>query len=137
MVSVYVAGGSAERFSVREWIDKLGGHGVSVTHDWTRCEGYDRQSTEMERTAWAAQDISAITRATIVWMIVPEGLSEGAFFEAGFATALRKRVIFSGPCARKTSRVFCLTGEVYNDHGAAFAAILRAAANASREVFDG
>ena len=121
---VYVAGNSAERLTVARWaIESLRGAGVTITHDWTSCEGYDRKSTSAERRAWAQSDIDGVKSADIVWVLMAEGKSEGASVELGAALALGKRVIVSGPHARADQRIFALLARIVDSHAEALAII--------------
>ena len=122
---VYVAGGSDERIThARAMIDRLTKCGIIITHDWTRCEGYGRESSENERRCWAMQDIEGVRSADVVWVMVPDRRSEGSACELGAALALGKRVIVSGPHVKQPSRIFCLLAEDYATHEEAFAEIV-------------
>lgn len=121
-MKVYVAGGSDERDTVAQpMIDRLRAAGVEITHDWTRCEGYERDSATAERAEWARQDLEGVRAADIVWMMVPAERSTGASAEFGAALALRKRVIVSGPQARGS--IFFLLAEHFRTHEEAFTEI--------------
>ena len=128
MIKVYVCGGSDERLDVvRPLIDRLTRAGVEVTHDWTRCEGYDRPSTDAERVDWARQDLDGVKRADVVWYVAPHNKSEGSTGEFCAAYALGKTVICSGPHALKASRIFSLLCTHYDTHESAYDALLRMA----------
>ncbi len=98
---VYVAGGSDERIEVaRRAIDLLTARGFTVTHDWTRCEGYDREHSEEERSAWARLDVEGVKSADVVWLMAPSVKSEGAATEIGIAIGRGVPFVISGPRAR-------------------------------------
>lgn len=127
-LSVYVAGGSAERLTVvRPLLNALRAAGLTITHDWTACEGYERPSSDLERAAWARADLDGVKRANVVWYVAPQNPSEGSHAELGAAIVLRKRLIVSGPHASRESRLFALLGERYDTHEEALAELVRAA----------
>jgi hypothetical protein len=120
-VRIYVAGGSSERMLVRSYIDRLIAIGHVVTHDWTRCEGYERRPLEHEFSEWAAADLRGVALADVLWLLAPEGKSEGSHAELGAALILQKRVIVSGPKAKAWGRIFTrLASGIYDTHEAAF-----------------
>ena len=123
MSRLYIAGGSAERGLVSSLMTAAIFAGHDITHDWTRCEGYDRESNEGERALWAQADLAGVRAADVVWVIAPEARSEGSACELGYALALGKRIVVSGPRARDAGRIFYLLTEVYDDHDAALRAI--------------
>jgi hypothetical protein len=119
---IYVAGGSDERLTVvRPYVDRLIAIGHVITHDWTRCEGYERPHPARDRIRWASQDLTGVSMADVVWLIVPEAKSEGSHAELGAALALRKRVIVSGRKVKAWGRIFTrLAHETYETHEGAF-----------------
>lgn len=125
---VYVAGGSAERAIVQPLLTALRAGGCVITHDWTVCEGYDRPSEPEERQDWARQDLDGVRSAEIVWLVAPEGKSEGSATELGAALALGLRVLVSGPHAMRKDRIFALLGALYDTHQEALDEILWCAA---------
>lgn len=122
-MKIYVAGGSAERESVASVIAALRHAGHVITHDWTSCDGYARESVPDERRRWAREDLDGVRAADLVWLLAPAELSEGSSAELGAVLALRKRVVVSGPHARWASRIFHGLGEIHDTHSAAFEAI--------------
>lgn len=123
---VYVAGGSDEREAVvKPLIGMLVTSGVTITHDWTVCEGYERDSTVHERECWAMQDLGGVQSAHLVWVVMPKSKSEGCHVEMGAALALGKLVIVSGPHARAASRIFALLAEIHDTHASAYERIVR------------
>lgn len=123
-MKVYVAGGSDERIQfARVAIDRLSSLGFTITHDWTRCEGYDREHTDAERAEWATQDMVGVMTADVVWVMVPTAKSEGAAAELGAAVALGKKLVVSG--RRSRGNIFStLAAQVHLEHEDAFCAIL-------------
>jgi len=121
---IYVAGGSDERLSVvRPMIERLGESGFVVTHDWTRCEGYDRKYTDDELRQWARLDADGVASADVVWVMTPVMRSEGAGTELGMAIVPGKHVIVSGPHARRNIFAMLATS-IVNTHEEAFAEIV-------------
>lgn len=93
---VYVAGGSSERLTVvRPIVDRLIDAGVTITHDWTRCEGYE--NPDYDNSKAAANDLRGCRMADLVWVMVPEQRSEGQAVELGYSLALGIPLIISGP----------------------------------------
>jgi len=43
-----------------------------------------------------------VREADLLWVLMPPGRSDGAFFEAGYADALGKEIVFSGPGTDRT-----------------------------------
>jgi nucleoside 2-deoxyribosyltransferase len=131
-MKLYIAGGSSERLTiVRPYVDRAIAAGLTITHDWTRCEGYDRASTYQERRAWAEDDLGGVRRADVVWIIVQAERSEGAGVELGAALILGRRVVVSGPRAEEMGRIFdLLAAEAWPTHKAAFESV---AARARKE----
>lgn len=92
---VYIAGGSSERESCASMIAKAQALGLHITYDWTKDWSADKTRAEWIRKAQA--DLVGVKTAHVVWCMVPEALSEGMATELGFALALGRRVVLSGP----------------------------------------
>ncbi len=116
MLKVYVAGGSSERAGCSMWIARLRERGIEITHDWTACGGYGRPSSVAERLTWAHQDLEAVRRADLVWVLMPDKMSEGATGEMVGALILKKTVFVSGPHALRESRIFSLLARHFPAH---------------------
>lgn len=95
---VYIAGGSTERVEVgQKWIQRAREAGISIVFDWTVCSSYNPNwlAGFLEKNvhkAWqhvARRDFDAVMASDIVWILVPEKLSEGAATELGIALAAR------------------------------------------------
>jgi hypothetical protein len=95
---VYIAGGSTERIDVgQKWIQRAREAGIEVAYDWTACDSYDPDwllgwLDKNVHQAWqgvAKRDFDAVLSADIVWILVPQQLSEGAATELGIALAAR------------------------------------------------
>ncbi|HET9951436.1 MAG TPA: nucleoside 2-deoxyribosyltransferase [Candidatus Eisenbacteria bacterium] len=121
-----MAGGSGERENViRPILDALRARGIAITHDWTTDEGYVRPPSQSESRESARKDLDGVRAADLVWIVAPAEKSEGAGVELGAALALRKRVLVSGPHARRN--IFALLAEVHDSHASAFEEVLGAA----------
>lgn len=126
MRKVFVSGGTSERLTVvRPYVDELIRRGFEITHDWTRCPLYDRESTEDERREQARRDLDGVRAADVVWLMMPEEKSEGAHVELGAAFILWKPVVVSGPRARAPGNLFSLlASEIRATHEAGLNAVL-------------
>ena len=116
---VYVAGGAAERGACGEWIARLRGAGVEVTHDWTGEAAWHDGTPESRALA----DLDGVRRCDVLWLLCPEGKSEGSACELGAALLAGKRVVVSGPWDA-AGRIFPgLAGVRCGTHEAGFAAV--------------
>lgn len=130
---VYVAGGSSEVELVARYVAALRAAGVEITEDWSAAVlGWRSLGspplTAAQRAAHARADLEGIERADVVWWILPDALSEGSAFEAGYALGRAKRSVVSGAWAEH-GRVFpSLLAELWSTHETALAAIVSLAA---------
>lgn len=119
-VKVYVAGSSAELERAQRAIDFIRSIGWEVVHDWVadvrreRLEGgrQDSDLSDEERRTFAHKDLTSVGDAELVWLLVPNNPSTGAWVELGYALALTRvlihiapRIIASGPAA--AGNLFC------------------------------
>lgn len=119
-LSIYVAGGSADRATIATLIAELRGAGWTVTHDWTRDPGWTDPSHPREISA--NEDLHGVFAARVFWLVLPEAKSEGAHFELGVAVALgfddpSRDVVVSGP-AETLGRIFPTLADVSFDRHA-------------------
>ncbi len=123
---LYIAGGSDERLTVvRHFVDRVIACGVTITHDWTRCESYDRACADEDMRACAIADAKGVESADLVWIIVPSNKSEGSATEIGIACGRKIPFIASGPRAR--GNIFALLAvRIFDMHEQAFDWILAA-----------
>lgn len=130
---VYVAGASVEVDMCAEFIGRLRVAGAVITHDWTssvRANGgaADASMPRAHRAAMVVEDFAGIAAADVVWVLVPEAQTIGAWVELGYARGLRKRVHVSGPHSRRTIFTeFCAHHETHEDAFRHFAERARAA----------
>lgn len=129
-MSLYIAGGSSERLTVcQPRIDRAMQLGARITYDWTRTPNYDvTRPSDLSIRADAERDIAAVLRADILWIMVPQQLSEGASTELGVALGARcvgswnGRIVMSGEHARRN--IFALLAdEIYETHDQAWEAL--------------
>jgi nucleoside 2-deoxyribosyltransferase len=113
-MKVYVAGASAERGEVSKYMQLLRDAGITVTLDWVAIiDGEDGGvsneglSTERRREL-AKADLQGVADADIVWLIVPNNFSAGAWVELGYAFGLGKSVIASGNYERSIFTSHCV-----------------------------
>lgn len=106
---IYIAGASTEAHQVARYIHRARLAGLDVTHDWTRDVianaergRTDASFTDTEAESYAIADSDGVYLADVLWLIAPATKSEGAWWELGLATGLRKVTIVSGP----TSNIF-------------------------------
>lgn len=98
---IYIAGASKEPERVRAAMAAARFGGFDITLDWLAAiqnagaanEGLD----DAERRRYAFEDCAAVRAADVVWLLAPENASTGAWVELGFAIALGKRIVVSGP----------------------------------------
>ncbi len=131
---VYIAGGSTERIDVgQKWIQLARDAGIEIAFDWTVCDSYDPDWLDgwLDKNvhqAWqgvAKRDFEAVMAADVVWILVPEKLSEGAATELGIALAARALsghrmlLVTSGKSVHRNlfSR---LANAQFDNHGSAF-----------------
>ncbi len=118
MKKVYVAASSAEQNRARAAIEQLEAAGIPVTSNWIeviarRCDGVPNPrgsapDLNVIRGNAVAGNKQAIRDADILWFIVSDTHpASGGFYEAGFADALEKVLVFSGDTQRS---VFCVSG---------------------------
>lgn len=107
--SIYLAGASSEAAMVRHYAASLEAAGWVVVHDWWTdflergcVPGRDCDLSPEKRRACAREDLAAVRRASVVWLLVPEGDSIGAWVEFGAALTLGAsgHVLVSGCCDR-------------------------------------
>ncbi len=132
-MKIYVAGSSKELDRVEGVIARLRSAGHMITHDWTkavRAAPDDHAITDEHARQCAEADVRGVYDADVVWLLIPEVKSEGAFFELGAAwgwrhpdiRSPRRRLVASG---NPTGRIFLwLPGiQRYPDDEAALEAI--------------
>lgn len=115
MKTVYVAGSALDIERVKEWTARLRSAGVIVTSTWIENvtkigDSNPRGASQVDRQSWAAQCIREVARADILWSLVPrpDRTTRGAWFEAGYAYAAGKRIVFSGDTKQS---IFCALGD--------------------------
>lgn len=110
-MKIYVAGSSAELDRVSAFMSRLRAAGHEITHDWTAAirdsgkpaNGLSRG--ESEDAAWKCRD--AIDRSDVFVFLAPITVSEGAWFEFGFAVGGCVRALIVGERPRS---IFAYSG---------------------------
>lgn len=134
---IYVAGASAEVDMVAGYIGRLRNAGAVITHDWTpsvrgSCGAADVDMSAGLRMSLVSGDLAGIAAADVMWLLVPEATTIGAWVELGYARGLGIPVHVSGPRSRCTIFTeFCVHHET---HGAAFAHLSQMARRAREDV---
>ena len=136
-VSVYVAGASAEAVNVTTWISRFTNAGIEITHDWT-ADVFAHALTPQDdladetRRLYAQQDLEAVVRASIFWLIVPEKPSIGCYVELGAALVTLKPIIYVSGAHRRT--IFTsLATECFDHHAEVFVKIVALARGSETE----
>jgi len=128
MMTVYVAGASAELDLVSGYMAKLLEAGVTVTFDWPaniRAVGNanPREASVGSRMQWSEEDLRGVYDAHTFWLLVPAGPTIGAWVEYGYAWALRRRIVVSGDHLKT---IFTsLADHAFQTHDEALAFIIR------------
>ena len=112
-MKIYVAGSSAELDRASNAMAFVRGRGHEITHDWVadiqreRIEGgrEDHELGPHEQMAFARADLQGVTAADLLWLLVPDTTSTGAWVELGWALARSKKIIASGKHA--AGNIFC------------------------------
>lgn len=101
---VYIAGSSAELERAEAAMALARNAGLVVTYDWTtdirraRESGHATDATlpAHEQARAARADLDGVGTCDVLWLLVPACPSVGAWFEAGNARGLGKRLAMSG-----------------------------------------
>lgn len=136
MKSVYVAASSAEQNRARAAIAMLQLSGIPCTSNWIdviaqQPDGIpnprgNQPDLRVIRGNAAHGNKQAIRTADILWFLVPEEApGRGGYYEAGFADALEKDLVFSGDTQQST---FCVSGAEFVEDLEAFEYVKKLAA---------
>lgn len=126
--AVYVAASSEERSRARAAIEQLQRAGIRCTSNWIEC--IEARCDGVPNPRGAAPDLvvirgnavhgnkKAIHEASILWFLVSDVFpARGGYYEAGFADALGKDLVFSGDTQQS---VFTATGAEFDEDLDAF-----------------
>lgn len=124
--SVYVAAASAEVSRARHAMRELEIHGYEVTSNWPdviESVGVANPpgATAFDRRHWSWTCLQQLERASVLWLLMPEAPTVGAFVELGYAIARAKRIVTSGDTRRS---IFTSTGQEFATDGDALAFLL-------------
>jgi nucleoside 2-deoxyribosyltransferase len=123
---IYLASATEQYALVERYADELRRRDFEITFEWTpdvRASGFkpDSELSDIHRRYVAKMDSFGVKEAGLVWVLTPTMKEHGCgmWVEMGMAIALGKRVVVSGPLARRT--VFAeLCEAVIPSHDAAF-----------------
>lgn len=106
---VYVASATEQLALVEKYVDRLREWGFTITYEWTkdvREAGFksDSELSDIQRRYAARMDSHGVATCEMLWVLTPQSKNEGCgmWIELGMALALKKRVIISGPQARRS-----------------------------------
>lgn len=124
--SIYVASASEQLSLVEHYVDRLREQSFVITYEWTkdiREGGFkpDSELSETYRRYAARMDAHGVQSCDILWVLTPPRKDQGCgmWVELGLGIAQKKRVIVSGPLARRS--VFTELCEArFDDHEDAF-----------------
>ena len=91
---VYVASASSEIERAEKWMAALREAGIEVTSSWPEVirkvgEANPMSASREQRAVWAATDLSEVSDADVLWLLLPEGgPTAGAYTEFGYAVLL-------------------------------------------------
>jgi len=100
--SVYVAGSSKEPERAARAMNALRAADIEVTSTWVDViaasggASNPESITHEQRYDYAIKDVSEVANARVLWLLMPQSPSMGAFFEFGFARARGHQVLVSG-----------------------------------------
>jgi hypothetical protein len=128
MKSVYVAASSEEQNRARAAIEQLKRAGIHFTSNWIdviaqRCDGVpnprgNQPDLRVIRGNAVHGNKKAIREADILWFLVSEVFpGRGGYYEAGYADALEKELVFSGDTQQS---VFTVSGAEFDNDLDAF-----------------
>lgn len=125
---IYVGASSQEIARAKLWTDKIREAGFEVTSTWIanvseQSDANPRDAPHGDRSSWSYTDLAQVKDADLLWFLVPTpnaGSGRGGYFEAGYAQALEKYLVFSGDTKQS---IFTSVGQEFEDDLAAFARI--------------
>lgn len=86
-IRVYVAGASREAKQVEHYMTGLREHGVDISHDWITlmklAPVHERHLTPTARRRAAELDANAVRGSDVVWLMIPDEATIGAWVEFG------------------------------------------------------
>lgn len=107
--TIYVASATQQYNLVEHYVDRLRERGFDISYEWTadvRAGGFkpDVELSEIHRRFAARMCKQGVEEAGLIWMLTPTMKEHGCgmWVEMGLAFAMNKRVIISGPLARRT-----------------------------------
>lgn len=119
-LKVYCAASSQDGERIRFWERELRRAGIGITSTWSPgCEkwaGKDHLLPRLDQRNQALLCESQIRDSDVVWLMMPEAgqTTIGAYWEAGFARGVRKRLYISGTACRASA--FCGLADFTHPH---------------------
>lgn len=107
---LYISGASIEHARVRKWADALEKSKlIQITHRWfegaEKWAGRDRKHTSAARLQLSLDELGAIRKSSLFWLLLPAQLAGGSMIEFGFALGRLEaplRVVASGAGLKHT-----------------------------------
>lgn len=102
LMRIYVAGAFGELLIIKHYIKSLKSFGHTITHDWTTNVEKNggianlRDASLQSLVTYANEDFDGIKKADVVWFLVPEVQTFGAWVEMGYAYGIQTPVFVSG-----------------------------------------
>jgi nucleoside 2-deoxyribosyltransferase len=98
---VYVAASSKEITRAEHWVLRLRQAGIIVVSTWIDVikhvgQANPKDATPDEYKMWALKDLGEVDVADVLWLLLPEFETVGAYVELGFAHAKEKPIAMSG-----------------------------------------
>jgi len=98
---IYIAASSNELDRAERWQRNLNHAGIETTSGWiakVRMYGGGNPpgASRGDCLHWATEDLRNVDDADILWVLLPDGRSDGAFTELGYAVAKQKQILTSG-----------------------------------------
>lgn len=111
MAKIYLATALTYKREAQHWMNQARAAGIEITHDWTIGEDTSDPHDELECMKHATDDLRGVFDCDLFWLLVPEVGGAGCWVEFGYALALERPTIVSGPAKRsiftaRASRIF-------------------------------
>lgn len=127
MIYLYIAGSSTEIERAKAAAEMVAQHNrlyphaqIHITNTWwttieNRGDANPVDAPFHERMKYAADDLDGVQTCDMLWLLLPPvgTQSIGAYWEAGFADALRKEILISGTTHERS--IFTTRGACFNE----------------------
>ena len=100
-MKVYVAGASKEIIRAERWVRRLQDDGIIVMSTWTQViravgKANPVDATPEQYKSWVQKDLDEVAASNVLWFLLPEVDTVGAFVELGYAHAKGLYIVTSG-----------------------------------------